>query len=141
AGDAELSVELPPGVEVDQVFDRTFRREGSRVIVPFGTFSAKQEKTVLMKLRVPADREGVQPVVDVKLAYRDLVQKTDGSCAGALALMVTSDAATVQKDLDPFVAARLERSRTAQTLTEANLLFQQGRVAEAQDRLRKPQAS
>jgi Ca-activated chloride channel family protein len=141
AGDAELSVELPPGVEVDQVFDRTFRREGSRVIVPFGTFSAKQEKTVLMKLRVPADREGVQPVVDVKLAYRDLVQKTDGTCSGALALMVTGDPAGVQKELDPFVAARVERSRTAQTLNEANLLFQQGRIDEARERLHKQQAS
>ena len=135
ASDAELSIELPPGVEVDQVFDRTFRREGTKVIVPFGTFSAKQEKTVLMKLRVPADREGLQPVVDVKLAYRDLVQKSDGSCAGALAVAVTDDA-SAQKDLDPFVAARLERSRTAQTLTDANLLFEQGRIAEARARLR-----
>jgi Ca-activated chloride channel homolog len=137
AGEAELSVELPPGVEVDQVFDRTFRREGSRVIVPFGTFSAKQEKTVLMKLRVPADRDGVQPVVDVKLAYRDLMQKSDGSCSGSLAVLVTSDAATVQKDLDPFVAARVERSRTGQTLTEANVLFEQGRIVEARERLKK----
>ncbi len=135
AGDAELSVDLPPGVEVEQVFDRTFRREGSRIIVPFGTFSAKQEKTVLMKLRVPADREGLQPIVDVKLAYRDLVQKTDGSCSGSLAALVTGDA-DAQKDLDPFVAARLERSRTAQTLTDANLLFEQGRIVEARARLR-----
>ncbi len=135
ASDAELSVELPPGVEVEQVFDRTFRREGSRVIVPFGTFSAKQEKTVLMKLRVPADREGMQPVVDVKLAYRDLLQKTDGACSGSLALAVTDDAAA-PKDLDPFVAARLERSRTAQTLTDANLLFEQGHITEARARLR-----
>jgi Ca-activated chloride channel homolog len=135
AADSELSIELPPGVEVDQVFDRTFRREGAKVIVPFGTFSAKQEKTVLMKLRVPADREGLQPVVDVKLTYRDLLQKTDGSCAGSLAVAVTDDA-SAQKELDPFVAARLERSRTAQTLTDANLLFEQGRVTEARARLR-----
>jgi Ca-activated chloride channel family protein len=134
AADSELSVELPPGVEVDQVFDRTFRREGSRVVVPFGTFSAKQEKTVLMKLRVPADREGLQPVVDVKLAYRDLVSHSDGTCSGSLAVNVTD--ATAQTDLDPFVAARLERSRTAQTLTEANFLFEQGRVNEARARLK-----
>ncbi len=135
ASDAELSIELPPGVEVEQVFDRTFRREGSKVIVPFGTFSAKQEKTVLMKLRVPADREGLQPVVDVKLAYRDLMQKNEGSCTGTLAVAVSDDP-TAPKDLDPFVAARLERSRTAQTLTDANLLFEQGRITEARARLR-----
>ena len=58
AKEAELAIELAPGVEVAEVFDRSFRREGSKIIVPFGTFSAKQEKTVLVKLRVPADREG-----------------------------------------------------------------------------------
>jgi Ca-activated chloride channel homolog len=135
ASDAELAIELPPGVEVDQVFDRTFRREGTKIIVPFGTFSAKQEKTVLMKLRVPADREGLQPVATVSLAYRDLAQRTEGSCSGSLAVAVTDDA-SAQKDLDPFVAARLERSRTAQTLTDANLLFEQGRIVEARARLR-----
>jgi hypothetical protein len=40
-----------------------------------------------------------------------------------------------QKELDPFVAARLERSRTAQTLTEANKLFEAGRVGEARAKL------
>jgi hypothetical protein len=112
----------------------------SRVIVPFGTFSAKQEKTVLMKLRIPADKEGLQPVVDAKLAYRDFVHRSDGSCAGSLAVNVT-DEASAQRDLDPFVAARIERSRTAQTLTDANFLFAQGRVDEARARLQKQDES
>jgi Ca-activated chloride channel family protein len=89
ARDGELSVDLAPGVEVEQVFDRAFRREGSRVVVPFGTFSAKQEKTVLMKLRVPTDREGTEPVADVSLAYRDLLARRDASSEGQLALLVT----------------------------------------------------
>ena len=134
AKEAELSIELAPGVEVAEVFDRSFRREGSKIIVPFGTFSAKQEKTVLVKLRVPADRDGSQPVADVKLAYRDLLKKSDGSCGGNLSLAVRSDG-TEQRDLDPFVAARVERSRTAQTLTEVNKLFESGRTDEARAKL------
>ncbi len=134
AKEAELAIELAPGVEVAEVFDRTFRREGRRLVVPFGTFSAKQEKTVLVKLRVPTDRDGEQPVADVKLAFRDLLKKTDGSCTGTLALAIKSDG-TEQRELDPFVAARLERSRTARTLTEANRLFEQGRIADARAKL------
>jgi Ca-activated chloride channel family protein len=134
AKEAELSIELAPGVEVAEVFDRSFRREGSKIIVPFGTFSAKQEKTVLVKLRVPADREGTQAVADVKLAYRDLVKKSDGSCGGNLSLAIRSDG-TEQRELDPFVAARVERSRTASTLTEANKLFEAGRIGEARAKL------
>jgi len=131
---AVLAIELAPGVEIAEVFDRSFRREGNKIIVPFGTFSAKQEKTVLVKLRVPADRDGSQPVADVKLAYRDLVKRTDATASGTLAIDVRGDGAE-QKDLDPFVAARVERSRTAQTLTEANRLFETGRIDEARAKL------
>jgi Ca-activated chloride channel family protein len=134
ARDADMRVDLAPGVEVDQVFDRSFRREGTTVVVPFGTFGSTQDKTVLMKLRVPADRDGSQPVASVHLADRDLVKRAEGNCGGELALRVVSDG-SAQADLDPFVAARLERSRTAQSLTEANLLFEQGRVDEARARL------
>jgi Ca-activated chloride channel family protein len=134
AKEAELAIELAPGVEVAEVCDRSFRREGSTIIVPFGTFSASQEKTVLVKLRVPADRDGSQPVADVKLAYRDLLKKSDGSFGGTLAVAVRSDGSE-QKDLDPFVAARVERSRTAQTLTDVNRLFESGRVDEARAKL------
>ncbi|HVJ94536.1 MAG TPA: VWA domain-containing protein, partial [Labilithrix sp.] len=133
AKETELTIELAPGVEVAEVFDRSFRREGDKLIVPFGTFSAKQEKTVLVKLRVPTDRDGDQPVADVKLAFRDLVKKSDGSCGGNLTVGVKDGAA--QEELDPFVAARLERSRTAQTLTEANRLFEAGRAGEARAKL------
>ena len=134
AKEAELVIELAPGVETAEVFDRSFRREGNKVIVPFGTFSAKQEKTVLVKLRVPTQTNGDQPVADVKLAFRDLVKRADGMETGSLSIAVKSDGSE-QKDLDPFVAARLARSRTGQTLTEANRLFEAGHVDEARARL------
>lgn len=138
AKEAELSIELAPGVEVAEVFDRSFRREGNKVIVPFGTFSARQEKTVLVKLKVPADHEGRQAVADVKLAYRDLLKKIDGTAGGNLSLAIRADGGE-QKELDPFVAARVERSRTASTLTDANKLFEQGRVDEARAKLARRQ--
>jgi Ca-activated chloride channel family protein len=139
ARDGELSVEVAPGVEVVEVFDRSFRREGNRIVVPFGTFSAKQEKTVLMKVRVPTDTEGAEPVAAVRLAFRDLLQKSDGRCEGELALRVT-DAEHAQTELDPFVAARVARSETAETLTSANKLFEAGRIGEARSVLEKQEA-
>ncbi len=136
ARDAELSVELAPGVELEQVFDRTFHRENGRIIVPFGTFSAKQQKTVLMKLRIDDAhaKDGTQPVASVKLTYRDLVRQSDGVSSGRLAVLRQADL-TQPDDTDPLVEARLERSKTASTLTEANALFEQGRVAEANKKL------
>jgi Ca-activated chloride channel family protein len=141
ANDAEVVIDLAPGVEVDEVFDRTFRREGSRIVVPFGTFSANQEKTVLVKLKVPADKDGAEDIADVKLTYRDLVRRDAGSCDGKLALTVTSDPSAAQKDLDPVVATRFERSRTAQTLAEVNDLFAQGQVNAALGLLKQQQGN
>lgn len=131
AKETELTITLAPGVEVAEVFDRSFRREGDKLIVSFGTFSAKQEKTILVKLRVPTDHDGEVPVADLRLGFDDLVKKTRGSESASLAVAVRDASA----ELDPFVAARIERSRTASTLTEANKLFEAGKVGEAQAKL------
>jgi Ca-activated chloride channel family protein len=134
ASSAEMVVELEPGVDVAEVFDRGFRREGNKITIPFGAFSARQEKTALLKLKVPTDRPGDQKVAHVRLNYRDLGKRNDALCDGNLALRVTDDEHG-QKELDPFVSARLERSRTAQTLSDANKLFEVGRIDEARARL------
>jgi Ca-activated chloride channel family protein len=138
ATDAELTVEPAPGVVVDEVLDRSFRREGNRVRVPLGAFDAKQEKTVLVRVHVPADADGSQPVTRLALAYRDVVRRDDGRCAGDLALEVRSDG-SAQRELDPFVAARVERNRTAKALTEANELFSKGKADDARATLAKRQ--
>jgi Ca-activated chloride channel family protein len=138
ATDAELTVEPAPGVVVDEVLDRSFRRDGSRVRVPLGAFDARQEKTVLVRVHVPADADGAQPVARLSLAYRDVVRRDDGRCEGALALEVRDDG-RAQRELDPFVAARVERSRTARTLTEANELFSKGKADDARATLARRQ--
>ena len=134
AQDAEVAIDLAPGVEVEQVFDRTFRREatanGQRIVIPFGVVAARQEKTALVKLRVPTDRDGKTPVARLSLTYRDLVTRQDRREDGELALVVKSDGSE-QHDIDPFVGDRVERSRTAATLTTANELFERGKFDEA----------
>lgn len=139
ARDAELVIDPAPGVVVEEVFERSFRREGNRIIVPFGTFSARQEKTVLMRVRAPIDREGVQGVAQMRLAYRDLIQKTAGTCAGNLAFEVKTDG-TEQQGVDPFVGARIARSHTAAALTTANSLFKAGKIDAARATLAQQQA-
>jgi Ca-activated chloride channel family protein len=134
ATEATLAIEPAPGVTIEDVLDRPFHREGTRVVVPLGTFDAKQEKTLLARVRVPADLDGTQAVARMSLTYRDAVAREDVTSTGSLALEVRSDG-RASAELDPFVAARLERSRTAQALTTANDLFRRGRVDEARDAL------
>ncbi|MEZ4312386.1 MAG: VWA domain-containing protein [Polyangiaceae bacterium] len=132
ASAAEAEIELAPGVELVRVFDRTFRRSGNRVIVPLGSFTGGDTKTVLVKVRVPSDQEGTHAVANVDLSYRDHVNDTEGHCGGKLALAVTADAPS---DLDAVVEGRVNRSETASVLREANDLFAKGRIADANKKL------
>jgi Ca-activated chloride channel family protein len=134
AQDAQLVVEPAPGVEIEEVFDRSFHREGRRIVVPLGTYGTKEEKSLLVKLRVPVDHDGHRPVVDVKLAYRDLREQRDATFQGTLAVDVKADAAPAS-ELDPFVRARVERSQTARSLADASDLISSGRADEARRRL------
>lgn len=124
---ASARITLGAGVELLEVLDRTFTREGSSVVVPLGSFSRGEVKTVLARVRVPAARTPELSVAEVAIDYRDLTQDKPGRVEGKLA-QVGADSADAP---DPFVAARVERSRTADALEEANKLFRKGDIAGA----------
>ncbi len=122
---AELKVELARGVEVLEVFDRAFSRQGDALVVPMGSFDMTDDKTLLVRVRIPRGTEDTQAVAEVKLTFRDHVTGEPGSCAGSLVAQLTRDASKVSP-LDPFVAGRVERSETAALLLEANQRFADG---------------
>jgi Ca-activated chloride channel homolog len=133
ASSAEVAIDLAPGVELDRVFDRSFRRAGGRITIPLGTFSDGDVKTVLLKVRVPSEVLGARAVASVDLSYRDLARSADGHAVGQLALAVTGAAG--EGELDSVVNGRVQRSETAAALKDANGLFEQGRFAEARRKL------
>jgi Ca-activated chloride channel homolog len=141
ATDAEIRVSLAPGVQLLEVVDRVFRREGNDLVVPVGSFTAGEEKTLLVRVRVPRSEDGLRDVASVDLRFDDLVSGQRGSCRCDLLTSVSSDPRAVTP-LDPEVGARLGRAETASTLRDANQLFERGeaeaaraRLAEARQRL------
>jgi Ca-activated chloride channel homolog len=131
ARDAEASIELGDGVELERVFDRTFERRGRQIVVPLGSFSRGEQKTVLVQVRVPTGATGRAPVARVSLDFRDLVRGERGRCAGSLEVAVGTEAA----GLDAVVGGRVQRSKTAAALLEVNDLVERGRVDEARRRI------
>jgi Ca-activated chloride channel family protein len=132
ASGAEASVELPPGVELVRVVDRTFRRAGNRVIFPLGTITAGEKKSVLLQVRVPTDREGQLTVANVDVTFRDPATGADQRCGGKLLAAISAAGAS---DVDSVVETRVNRTATADALKEATELFKQGRVEEARQKL------
>lgn len=127
ASNAVVEIDLAPGVTVSQVFDRSFDQRGDRVTVPFGAFSADDEKTVLLRLRVPAGEAGRRPIADVRMRFQDLVGGKQGECEGKLVAMLTKEASELSP-LDPLVETRLARSETSAALALANEQFAAGDV-------------
>jgi Ca-activated chloride channel homolog len=134
ADEASLEIELEPGVELGQVFDRAHRREGSRLIVPLGGFSAGEQKTALVSLRLPAGARGERSIASVRLAFTQLASGDTASASGKLGLVLVGPDEAVS-ELDPVVATRAERAETTAVLRDANQLFHSGRVDEARSRL------
>jgi Ca-activated chloride channel family protein len=134
AVNAEATVELGAGVELVQVFDRSFQKRGRQVVVPLGNFAQGETKTVLLKVRVPSKAEGLSPVADVALGFRDLVKGEEGRCQGKLAVKVTKETG-VTAALDGVVEGRVQRAETAAALLAANELAERGKLGEAQARL------
>ena len=130
ASNASVEIDLSPGVTVQQVFDRSFEQRGDRVTVPFGAFSAGDEKTVLLRLRIPAGEAGRRPIAEVHMRYQDLALGKPGDCEGELVAVLSKNAADISP-LDPLVEARLARSETAAALALANEQFARGDVVAA----------
>ncbi len=125
ARSAALDVELAPGVEVVRVFDRAFRQEGSRLSVPLGDLTARDERSLLVELRVPRGAVGPRAIADVRLGFDDLGRGGRGQCDGTLRTELVGDAASVSP-LDGLVATRIARSATASAILEATELFAGG---------------
>ncbi len=130
ASNAAVEIDLAPGVTVEQVFDRTFEQRGDRVSVPFGAFSAGDEKTVLLRLRVPAGEAGRRPIASARMRYQDLVLGKPGDCSGELVAMLSKDASELSP-LDAVVETRLARSETVAALSLANEQFARGDISAA----------
>jgi Ca-activated chloride channel family protein len=130
ANKAELTVDLAPGVFVEQVFDRAATNRGSQLVVPLGAFSAGEHKTLLARVRVPRSEAGERAIAAVRVRYDDLVDAKPGLCEGQLATRMTTDTSKLSP-LDPLVSGRVSTSDSNAALQQANELFRVGKAEEA----------
>lgn len=133
ASNARAEIALAPGVRLLRVFDRSFERRGRHLTVPLGTFARGETKTVLVEVEVSGGATGPLEVAEVSLSYDDHATDAPAEVRASLA----TEIGTRTAELDPFVAARLERARTSAALEEANEQAKRGDVIAARETVLK----
>jgi Ca-activated chloride channel homolog len=133
AREAELALELAPGVELLEVADRSFRREGSEIRVSLGSFAAGEERSVLARVRIRPDSGREQAVARARLSYDDLARGSRGEERGDLFAVLTNDGS--RSAIDPEVEESVQRSGAVTALNDANGLFAAGDAPAARRRV------
>ncbi len=135
AKDAEVRIALADGVELEQVVDRAFRREGNDVVVPLGTFSENEEKTVLLRIRARSAQDLSMQIARVSLSYAGPTGSRSTE-TGNLQAALTTDANLVTP-LDSLVEARVTRTESADALIGANQAIAGGDFKSAEEKLNR----
>lgn len=131
ARDAELVLRLAPGVTLDVLYGFVHRKEGGVVRVPLSEFAAGQNKSLLMDLRLPAQHEGLSPVVSVELLYRDLLRQRQARHELQLSALATQDGELLRAGVDRRVQVRRQQILTAGAYEQAMEHYEGGRRQEA----------
>lgn len=129
---AEARIALAPGVELERLFDRAFRRQGDELIVPLGPMSAGDDRTVLLEVRLPSDR-GDRPVAEVDVAFRLPDGPEQQTRARELSLTVEDRGR--DGPIDSRVGMRIARARTVEAVDRATSLFKSGQALQASQEL------
>jgi len=117
ARDVELSIDLPTGVELGEVFGYRATQSGRTVRIPITDFAAGQSERVVARLNVRAPEAGSTfEVAALKMRYTDLLKNAPGDAAATLSASVSKDLQEVlskrDKEAVVFGARALSASNT-----------------------------
>ncbi|MER2560842.1 MAG: VWA domain-containing protein [Myxococcaceae bacterium] len=136
ARDVTLKFDLPPGLELREVFGRSVSRAGNTISVALPDFSARQSEKLVVHLTAHIERteeDGFATDVGTfRLDYTDLLTTRAADANVKLSAMVTPDRqlADQKRDKDAFVLAT--RARASQNVEKAAEAMQQGKFQAAQ---------
>lgn len=143
ARDVALHLELPEGVQLQEVLGYASEVQGRSVRVPLADFSAGQLERVVARVRVEGGQPGQRLAVSgLRLRYTDLTPATAGAreARARLGAEVAARAEEVLARQDKEATVLAARARAAQNLERAAESLHRGRKEEARGFLQANQA-
>lgn len=131
AREGVLTVSVPEGVVVEQVYgwESTPRKDG--VMVALGDLYGGRSAEVLLRLSTAADLPAGTPVARVRFACHDVIAGGAATVEATAVQALTTDPEKVKADTDPEVGAKVVRVAAAEAKTKAMRLYGEGRSEEA----------
>ena len=139
ARNTAVVIKLAPGVSVDHVFGFPARIDGNQVFISMAEFRSEEMKSILAKLKLSAPTLGAAPVMDISLAYEDVLNNKPDLKMATLSAVVTTDAAAARTASNVDVIARVQQVEVAQTMQDAMNLYSEGKADEATRRIEETQ--
>ncbi len=127
-----LRVDMAPGVELLKVHGYSHKIDGNTVRIPLSEFASKQEKDILMRLSVSAQKKGDRPVISFRLSYDDVLNDTKVKANSKLIASVSGSKAVVVKNVEKKVVDHAQRVEVAESMDEAMTAYERGDQDRAQ---------
>ncbi len=141
AREVTLTFALPPGTSLGEVMGYRAHQSGNVVSVSLPDFSAGQLERVVVRLNVTEGTVGrTVPVVDVKLAYTDLIRNVGVRNDVSLSAVVTDRNEEVLARQDKEATVYAVRARSAANMQKAAEALRSGRKDEAKGYIQQNQA-
>lgn len=136
-GDAEIIIECPDGFEPVRVLGRQARIEGSQVKMKFNQIYGKQQKYVMVELKVDEDRaKGQAEAAKVEVNYTDLASKKRTSASSRAEIRFSGSKDEVKRSVNKEVMAAVATQIATERNEEAVRLRDTGKVEEAKQLLK-----
>lgn len=138
AKDPVIRIGLAPGVTLDEVYGYTFTKTSENVAeIKLGDFFGGQERDILVKLKVPAGKEGQNDLGKAELGFKDLLNgEKPAGITTALSYEVTEDADKVARSENKEVTARWVSVDASGSYYQATTAYEEGDKASAISRLK-----
>jgi len=123
-----ITITLEPGVTLTEVYGYTYSTtKDGKIRIKLGDIFAGQQRDILIKMRVPADKLGDKGLVTATLEYEDLLNNSQGArFENELSYNVTADEQKVRASENREVAARGVSVNAASSLHKATTEYEKG---------------
>lgn len=140
-GDVEIIIDCPEGFEPVRILGRDAKIEDNKVRVKLNQIYGKQEKYLVVELKVDEDRaQGTARAAEVEVNYTDLASKKRASVKGEAEIQFSRSESDIKSSVNKEVVAAVTTQIATERSEKAVELRDQGKTEEAK-RLLKDNAA